>query len=95
VLASLGPHALWSIAWRHGTEGMLTAEFAALRLCVADGEPLVDHRHGPGDEVWLIFERRSNGETNTPCPTTRPTLRSRPSWRPSGRGERANRRTSK
>src|SRR5207302_4405489 len=23
----------------------------------------VRHRHGPGDEVWLILERRSNGET--------------------------------
>lgn len=63
VLASLGPHALWTIAWRQGTKGMLSAEFTALRVRVADGEPLVDHRHGPGDEAWLIFERRSNGET--------------------------------
>jgi SRSO17 transposase len=63
VLASLGPHALWTIAWRRGTKGMLSAEFTALRVRVADGEPLVDHRHGPGDEAWLIFERRAGGET--------------------------------
>ncbi len=42
---------------------MLRAQFTALRVRAADGEPLVDHRHGPGDETWLIFERRSNGET--------------------------------
>lgn len=63
VIASLGPHALWTVIWRHGTKGSLSAEFIALRIRVADGEPLVDHRHGPGDEAWLICERRSGGET--------------------------------
>jgi SRSO17 transposase len=63
VLKALGPHALWTIAWRRGTKGMLSAEFTALRVRVADGEPIVDHRHGPGEEAWLIFERRSSGET--------------------------------
>jgi SRSO17 transposase len=63
VIASLGPHALSTVAWRHGTKGPLSAEFTALRVRVADGEPVTDHRHGPGDEVWLICERRSGGET--------------------------------
>lgn len=63
VIASLGPGALWTVAWRRGTKGMLSAEFCALRVRIADGERVVGHRHGPGDEVWLIFERRSNGET--------------------------------
>lgn len=63
VIASLGPHARWTVTWRQGTKGPLGAEFTALRIRVADGEPLVDHRHGPGDEAWLICERRSGGET--------------------------------
>jgi SRSO17 transposase len=63
VIASLGPHALWTVAWRRGTKGALSAEFTALRIRVADGEPVIDHRHGPGDEAWLICERRSGGET--------------------------------
>jgi SRSO17 transposase len=63
VIASLGPHALSTVAWRHGTKGPLSAEFTALRVRVADGEPVTDHRHSPGDEVWLICERRSGGET--------------------------------
>jgi SRSO17 transposase len=63
VIASLGPHALWTVAWRRGTKGMLSAEFCALRIRIADSEPVIGHRHGPGDEVWLICERRSGGET--------------------------------
>jgi SRSO17 transposase len=63
VIASLGPHALWTVAWRRGTKGMLSAEFCALRVRIADGDPVVGHRRGPGDEVWLICERRSGGET--------------------------------
>jgi SRSO17 transposase len=63
VIASLGPHALWTVAWRRGTKGMLSAEFCALRVRIADGDPVEGHRHGPGDEVWLISERRSGGET--------------------------------
>jgi SRSO17 transposase len=56
-------NALWTIAWRRGTKGMLSAEFTALRVRVADGEPVVDHRRGPGEEAWLIFDRRASGET--------------------------------
>jgi SRSO17 transposase len=67
VLLSLGSDALQTIEWRTGTKGALRADFAALRVRAADGEPafgpdgVVRHKHGPGEEVWLIFERRSNG----------------------------------
>jgi SRSO17 transposase len=65
---SLGRNALHTIEWRKGTKGALSADFAAVRIRVADGEPVFSaggrrHRHGPGEEAWLIFERRSNGET--------------------------------
>jgi SRSO17 transposase len=54
------------ISWRRGTKGRLTCLFAARRVRIADG-----HRHRmlddrmqcmPGDEVWLVGERRSTGE---------------------------------
>jgi SRSO17 transposase len=85
VLASLGRHALQTIEWRKGTKGDLRADFAALRVRAADGDPvfgpegLVRHRHGPGEEAWLIFERRPSGETryhlsNYPADTSLETL---------------------
>jgi SRSO17 transposase len=54
------------ISWRRGTKGRLTCLFAARRVRVADG-----HKHRmrdqrvqrmPGEEVWLVGERRSTGE---------------------------------
>lgn len=54
------------VSWRQGTKGRLSCYFAACRVRPADG-----HRHRmldgrvqamPGDEVWLIGERRSTGE---------------------------------
>jgi SRSO17 transposase len=50
------------VTWRTGTKGPLTAEFAAIRVRVADGPPQRDNTPLPGDEVWLIGERRSTGE---------------------------------
>ncbi len=50
------------ISWRRGTKGPLAAEFAALRVRPAEGEQLRDGRHLPGDEVWLLGERRASGE---------------------------------
>jgi SRSO17 transposase len=63
------------VTWRTGTKGALTAECAALRVRVADG---LRQRNGPalpGDEVWLVGERRSSGEykyylSNKPADTT-------------------------
>jgi SRSO17 transposase len=55
--------AAWQrVTWRTGTKGALSAEFAALRVRVADGPPQRDGTPLPGDEVWLIGERRSGGE---------------------------------
>jgi len=63
ILAKTSWH---QITWRRGTKGPLRARFAAVRVRVADG-PAVQLRgqaaqHLPGDEVWLVGERRSSGE---------------------------------
>jgi SRSO17 transposase len=50
------------VTWRHGTKGPLAARFAATRIRVGDGEIWANNRHLPGDEVWLVGERRSSGE---------------------------------
>lgn len=53
------------VSWRRGTKGKLSCQFAACRVRIADG-----HRHRmcdgrvqamPGEEVWLIAERRATG----------------------------------
>lgn len=54
------------VAWRKGTKGPLKARFAAVRVRVADGPPqrIGDKgmQHMPGEEVWLVGERRVSGE---------------------------------
>jgi SRSO17 transposase len=60
--------AIWrSVSWRQGTKGALKARFAAIRVRVADGPPQrigdKGQQHLPGEEVWLIGERRTSGET--------------------------------
>lgn len=50
------------VAWRQGTKGPLAAEFAALRVRVADGAAIRTGTHLPGEEVWLVGERRASGE---------------------------------
>jgi len=54
------------VSWRRGTKGRLTCLFAARRIRVADGHKhrMLDNRMQcmPGDEVWLVGERRSTGE---------------------------------
>ncbi|MDU7519846.1 MAG: IS701 family transposase [Roseomonas mucosa] len=56
-----------TITWRRGTKGRLTARFAALRIKVADGQAQqIDGRpaqHLPGEEAWVVGERRASGET--------------------------------
>jgi SRSO17 transposase len=55
-----------SLSWRRGTRGRLAARFAAIRVRIADGPPQrigdMGAQHTPGEEVWLIGERRSSGE---------------------------------
>ncbi|TCM15063.1 SRSO17 transposase [Novosphingobium sp. PhB165] len=54
------------VSWRRGTKGRLSARFAAMRMRIADGAPQrigsAGAQHMPGEEVWLVGERRSNGE---------------------------------
>ncbi len=50
------------ISWRRGTRGPLGAEFAARRVRPAEGAQLRNGWHLPGDEVWLVGERRATGE---------------------------------
>jgi SRSO17 transposase len=54
------------VSWRRGTKGQLACLFAACRVRVADGHKhrMLDNRGQcmPGDEVWLVGERRSTGE---------------------------------
>jgi SRSO17 transposase len=61
--AALAGAAWRRISWRRGTKGPLAAEFAALRVRPAEGAQLRDGRHLPGDEAWLVGERRASGET--------------------------------
>jgi SRSO17 transposase len=67
------------VSWRRGTKGGLTCLFAARRVRVADGHRrrMRDNRmqRMPGDEVWLVGERRSTGEqkyyvSNLPADTS-------------------------
>jgi SRSO17 transposase len=51
-----------AVSWRVGTKGPLKAEFAALRVRVADGPADAGGRHLPGDEAWLVGEHRATGE---------------------------------
>ena len=76
--------ATWQkINWRRGTKGPLACLFAARRVRVADGHKhrMIDNRMQcmPGDEVWLVGERRSTGEekyyvSNLPADATLRTL---------------------
>ena len=58
----LGEAAFQTISWRDGTKGPLEADFAATRVRAADGKKVSKGVHLPGDEVWLVCERRRNGE---------------------------------
>lgn len=55
-----------TIAWRRGTKGRLSARFAAVRVRVADGPTQrirdMGGQHMPGEEAWLVGERRASGE---------------------------------
>ena len=55
-----------TLTWRRGTKGPLKAAFAARRVRVADGPAVRLHgrnnQHMPGEEVWLVGERRASGE---------------------------------
>lgn len=54
------------LSWRIGTKGPLKAQFAAIRVRIADGAAQRIHdkgqQHMPGEEGWLIGEHRASGE---------------------------------
>jgi SRSO17 transposase len=56
------PGSFRPISWRTGTKGPLKAEFTTLRVRVADGQVAARAQHLPGEEAWLVGERRANGE---------------------------------
>jgi SRSO17 transposase len=56
------PEAFRAISWRTGTKGPLRAEFAALRVRVADGPAASGGQRLPGEEAWLVGEHRASGE---------------------------------
>jgi SRSO17 transposase len=62
VLDALPRHQWRTVRWRRGTKGYLQARFAVVRVRVADGAELSYGQHLPGEEVWLVGERRSSGE---------------------------------
>ncbi|MBK3773438.1 transposase [Azospirillum brasilense] len=76
VIAALPPDSFRAVTWRRGRKGPLCAEFAALRIKVADGPPMSSRtQHLPGAEAWLVCERRAKGEqryylSNLPPETT-------------------------
>jgi len=61
-IEALGETAFQTLSWREGTKGPLTAEFAAVRVRAADGEKFSKAPRLPGEEVWLVCERRRSGE---------------------------------
>ena len=61
-LVEARPAAFRAVPWRTGTKGPLEAEFAALRVRVADGPADAGGQHLPGEEAWLVGEHRATGE---------------------------------
>ncbi len=79
MIAALGRRAFRRVLWRGGTKGPLAAEFAAVRVRVADGPLRARAQHQPGAPAWLVCERRASGEqksylTNHPARTSLLTL---------------------
>lgn len=62
MIQGQGPRAFRRLTWRHGTRGPLVAEFAAVRVQVADGPLMARAQHRPGESAWLVCERRASGE---------------------------------
>lgn len=62
MINQLGDKAFRRVSWRMGTKGVLSERFACVRCRVADGEPIENDRHLPGEELWLVCEWRANGE---------------------------------
>jgi SRSO17 transposase len=62
LFAGEGAPAFKAIIWRVGSKGPVAAEFAALRVRGADGPANRHAQHLPGEEAWLVCEKRAGGE---------------------------------
>lgn len=62
TIDALGEAAFQTVSWRDGTKGPLAQDFAMVRVRAADGEKVSKGVHLPGEEVWLVCERRRTGE---------------------------------
>jgi SRSO17 transposase len=62
IIARQGDVAWKRVSWRSGTKGKLVADFIAVRVRAADGPETVRGAHLPGEQAWLVAERRLNGE---------------------------------
>ena len=62
VMADLPDENWRTLSWRRGTKGDLRADFAALRVRVADGPVISRNRRLPREAAWLVCERRASGE---------------------------------
>jgi SRSO17 transposase len=60
LIEELGPKSFRNVSWRQGTKGTLRGRFAAVRVRPADGDDVGHRMRLPGDEVWLVAERRAN-----------------------------------
>src|SRR5688572_28452624 len=81
LIARLPPKGWRRISWRNGTKGPLHAEWHTVRVRTADGPETTERVHLPGDEAWLVAEKRAPGEikyylTNHPPTATLKTLAS-------------------
>jgi SRSO17 transposase len=59
-IAELGHRAFRTLSWRRGTKGPLRGTFAAVRVRVGDGPRSKDGIHLPGEEAWLVGEKRTD-----------------------------------
>ena len=76
LIDGLGGRGFRPITWRRGVKGPLRAEFAVVRVRVADGTKIAQGQRLPGETAWLVCERRTSGEkkyylSNLPTEATR------------------------
>lgn len=62
IFSDKGDSGFEIVHWRNGTKGPLRASFCAVRVRPADGDKVAGHNHGPGEEAWLVCEKRMSGE---------------------------------
>jgi SRSO17 transposase len=79
LFQALPEAAFQPLSWRRGTQGPLQAAFAAVRVRLAEGPTIARGQRLPGDELWLVCERRAAGErkyyvANHPADTPLATL---------------------